>query len=1304
MSGALPLGILEPLALPYRSYRQAFTRSLTTDLYGDQVDARMLTAAGYIRDGETWWLPSGRVFYSPDDPDGPAAELGYARRNFFRPHRFRDPFGHTTVVSYDRYNLLVAQTRDPLGNMITAGERDASGQLTTDGNNYRVLAPRLVSDPNRNRTAVTFDTLGRVSGTAAMGKPEEHLGDSLEDFDPDPEPAVVDAYFADPFANAHELLGQATTRMLYDLDAYRRTRGEPQPQPTGVAVLARETHVSDLAPDQHTKIQRSFSYSDGFGRVIQRKGQAASGPVTDGGPALEHRWIGSGWTVFNNKGLPVRKYEPFFTATPGFEFARATGISAVLFYDPVGRVVATLHPDDTYGKTVFDPWRQDAWDGNDTLLLDPRQDPDVAGYAGRYLAALSQRPGGWATWYAQRIGGALGSAARRAAEQTVPHADTPARAWLDTLGRTFLAVAHNRVPAGEGGLTDQYCRTRSLLDIQGNQHEVRDALDRAVMRYGYTMTSGQVTHAGMDTGGGLLLPDVTGKPVYSRNSRGFTFRTEYDALRRPVRTYVAGPGITGQALQTRTEYGESVPDAEARNLRTRVAAQHDGAGLTIQGAYDFKGNLLLTSRRFAAIYRDVIDWAAQVPLEERDYASHTSYDALNRAISMTSPDGSVVLPSYNQASQLDRVNSRLRGAAETTTFVAHIDYNARGQRTLVSYGNGSVCRYVYNPLTFRLASLTALRGAERLQDLRYTYDPVENPVLIRDHAQQRIFFRNRVVDPSACYTYDALYRLIEATGREHLGQAAAGTRGPVPPSATDSPRVGLPQPGDGTAMARYTERYVYDEVGNLLRLAHRSADRAYGGWTRDYGYRDPSLLEPTRHSNRLTGVSSARAMTEPERFRYDEQGNITAMPEIPVLRWDEYDRLHATARQADGPGVPETTYYVYDAAGQRARKATERAANGARASGKSERIYVGPFEVYREYDTHGAVTLERETLSVRDDKQRIALVETRTAGTDSGPRELIRYQLSNHLGSSIFELDQDARVISYEEYYPYGSTSYQAVRAGIQAPKRYRYTGQERDIQTGLYYHGARYYAPWLARWTSCDPAGLADGVNLYAHVRGNPIRLRDPRGTNGVDATGADNTKKKDAAKAADVAKAADTLSKDEKTVIKLEKQVDADQAQLKAGLAKFVDAFYKSGSAVDKAEKAIQAEQAKLDKDTDALNTAQDKVNEDKEKLLALITVDKGQPQEAPQQTTGAQPPTDQKPPNTATPDANKTAPAQEPQKTAHADNAAEPGAEGQPAQASCAKAHAHWRVPTPEALALLPPEGRTTTAHGPSVRPGD
>jgi RHS repeat-associated protein len=84
---------------------------------------------------------------------------------------------------------------------------------------------------------------------------------------------------------------------------------------------------------------------------------------------------------------------------------------------------------------------------------------------------------------------------------------------------------------------------------------------------------------------------------------------------------------------------------------------------------------------------------------------------------------------------------------------------------------------------------------------------------------------------------------------------------------------------------------------------------------------------------------------------------------------------------------------------------------------------------------------------------------------------VIRYQLNNHLGSACLELDRDGAVISYEEYYPYGSTSYQAGHSVAEVSlKRYRYTGKERDEETGLSYHGARYYAPWLGRWISSDP------------------------------------------------------------------------------------------------------------------------------------------------------------------------------------------------------------------------------------------
>ena len=89
--------------------------------------------------------------------------------------------------------------------------------------------------------------------------------------------------------------------------------------------------------------------------------------------------------------------------------------------------------------------------------------------------------------------------------------------------------------------------------------------------------------------------------------------------------------------------------------------------------------------------------------------------------------------------------------------------------------------------------------------------------------------------------------------------------------------------------------------------------------------------------------------------------------------------------------------------------------------------------------------------------------------------KLIRYQLSNHLGSASVELDDQAQIISYEEYTPYGSSSYQAVRSQTETAKRYRYTGKVRDEESGFNYHGARYYASWLGRWTAADPIRIQD-------------------------------------------------------------------------------------------------------------------------------------------------------------------------------------------------------------------------------------
>jgi RHS repeat-associated protein len=1126
LSGLLPLGHLEPLALPGQSYRLAFTAGLLSQVYrrklGAAPEENLLPApaqllggqggdeGGYVEldaDGR-WWTPSLTVFCAgaadAADPSATAAsELAEARQHFFSPRKFVDQFGHRSDVDYDAHDLFAVRTEDAAHN---------STEAIYD---YRVLQPRLLIDPNGNRSEARFDALGMVVGTAHMGKAAAPAqGDSFDSFEADLTPAQIKDYFdasnPRPLALAH--LGTAAMRIIYDLERI----------PICAASISRETHASDLPAGAQTDVQLSFIYSDGFGREVQTKVQAEPGPLDPSdpaSPALDPRWVSTGATLYNNKGKPVRKYEPFFSAThgPGIE---QHGVSSTLFYDPVERVVATLHANHAWQKVVFDPWTQTAYDVNDTLLnaddsTDPKSDEDVKGFFSR-LPDAEYLP----TWYEQRVALASNDPERIAAERAAVHRQTPTVAHLDALGRAFLTVARNRFESDAGGgatvFVEEEYPARVALDIKGRQREVRDAvvqdgdeLGRVVVRYAYDLLGRRIYQASMEAGERWTLGDATGKTVRAWDGRGFDRRLTYDELRRAVALFVTENGE--ERLAERTAYGEN--QGAANNHRTRVFQVFDGAGVVTNLAYDFKGNLLHTRRELLPDYTDDVDWQQNPAPDDGTFDSITTFDALNRPTAINAPDGSVYRPAYNEANLIESVAVNLRGEQDNgepvwTPFIDDIDYDAKGQRTRVSCSNGAATIYDYDPQTFRLVRLKTTRStaqqdalasqifldAATVQDLRYTYDPAGNVARIEDAALPTIFHNGQQVGPVCDYTYDAVYRLIEARGREHIGQSAFD----LSPSGgfRDYPFAGAgANPNDLQALRNYTERYEYDPAGNLAGLIHQAGPS--GSWTRAYAYHEPSLNESAKYSNRLSSTTVGQTT---ETYAYDAHGNATAMPHLTLMQWGFKDQLRATSRQAVNNGTPETTFYVYDAAGQRVRKVTERQ-NGSR---KDERIYLGGFELYRAYAADGStVALARETLHVMDDKRRVALVETKTvsnAAPVATPAPLRRFQFGNHLGSSSLELDAGGSLISYEEYHPYGTTAYQATDGNAEVSlKRYRYTGKERDEETGFTYHGARYYVPWLGRWTAADPTGIEDGLNLYAYVGNNPIKLLDPRGTNGV-------------------------------------------------------------------------------------------------------------------------------------------------------------------------------------------------------------
>lgn len=261
LTGPLPLGIVESLSLPWKNLQL----SLTDDQAQHYVKSGKMSSEepnktlandcnfSRIHAKSGWWAASGQAFFAVHRDASPSEELEEAKRHFFairrsRPQFDRDDAPAEVFYDYDKYDLLIQEVRDPYGNTVTAGERniDPSLPLAEKGNDYRLLAPFLVMDSNRNRSKALLNIMGNVVASAAMGKPEESLGDSLDGVTPVLNEIETGKFFNDPTGCSHKYLGRATTRTVYDFFAYYRTRHHKQPQPNWVSSLSRETHTSRI--------------------------------------------------------------------------------------------------------------------------------------------------------------------------------------------------------------------------------------------------------------------------------------------------------------------------------------------------------------------------------------------------------------------------------------------------------------------------------------------------------------------------------------------------------------------------------------------------------------------------------------------------------------------------------------------------------------------------------------------------------------------------------------------------------------------------------------------------------------------------------------------------------------------------------------------------------------------------------------------------------------------------------------------------------------------------------------------------
>ncbi|RQQ03499.1 SpvB/TcaC N-terminal domain-containing protein [Burkholderia stagnalis] len=1063
----------------------------------DQLATLLAGTCQYLQSDGLWWNPGLlQTFLGADD--------------YYLPGDTVDPFGGVTAVLYDPYDLLVVRNQDPLGNV---------NHVT--GIDYQTVGPWQMTDPNGTVTQALCNALGWVWATSVQGTEITGpvgfapltLAHTAPAFDMAAAMATPQVYLQGTASfSAYELFSWCGRIAPSDLaglgvnsdalwqaliDGFYiarsgavlhrfRTLGDDSPMvlpgipaQTAAAVQARivalvtptPVHSVALAAETYGTSDRTryvAAYSDGLGRAIQKIDYVDPGDCYRVNPdgsvtqvESDNRWLVSGRVVYNNKGKPIKQYDPFFA--DGWAYIdnaemNRFGVSPLIHYDPLDREIRVDTPKGFFTKVEFSPWEERLYDADDTVV------------ESRYYQANIDNP-------------LLDALERAALQQATLFNDTPTIRQFDPSGNAVRITQTLQPPAPSlppSGLT-----TRNVFDAMNRLVASADDRMRAAGLENLTVVYGldgqKLASTSVDSGVRWLLNNAAGNPAYGRDAKGTIQTTTYDALQRPLELTVQ-EASGAPYVARKTIYGESVSGDAGHNLREQIYQISDAAGVMTFDAYTIGGELLDQKRQLLQGTDAIPDWSKLDPVDI--YLTRRTYDALGRIRTQAveradaaSPD--LVTYVYDIAGHVDAVSLTPSDSTASETYADSITYDANGQRRQIVYGNGVVTQYTYEPTTQFLATVVSVRQSDgaTLQSLRYYYDPVGNITAVADDAQSTVFHANQQVDPVSTYAYDAVYRLITATGREHPAL-----------SAGDSDRfVSLPALNDGQALQNYTRRYRYDTSGNLYQIAHQGSVPATSDMT----------VSPT--SNRAV---AAALTTDPARVDtlFDANGNQIAMAGKQAVTW-RYDNLLVSVTLVERDSSPsDIELYVYDSQGQRIRKITRRYGNGGTTENVDETLYIDGMEI-RRHATNGTVDDAYRTIRVMDGERCLAERLNWTIGAPpSGvPSPQVRYQLENYLGSAVFELDATGLVITYEEYFPYGGTSYVIGENAAEVQlKHYRYSGKERDA-TGLYYYGLRYYQPWLGRWLNPDPAGTIDGLNLYRMVRNNPVTLADVAGLYGV-------------------------------------------------------------------------------------------------------------------------------------------------------------------------------------------------------------
>lgn len=957
------------------------------------------------------------------------------------PTSVTDPLGNRYQATYNRFNKIATAT-DPSGNL-TIYLYDSQGDLVQIVNSVGLSS--FIGRDSRGRPTSTTDTLGNVTtyvyGGGASPTGQVNADGTTRHWDYNIFGEITAE--TDENGNRSELTYDATGNLISQTDAMGNV----------------ETYTyngSDIASTTD-RLGRTYQYQyDGAGRRV-----AQIDPL--GG--VTHY-------VYNSDDLLIKQIDPL-------------GNSTTNAWNPDGTMASTT---DAMGNTTS--FEYDAA-GNRTVTTAPLGHKSTLRY----------------------------------------DADNRVVAYTDALGHTqtytYDAGGDISDTTDENGNVSHF-----TYDAFGSLTSETNALG-ATRSYAYDSEGHLVSAIDPNGHATTFTLDSMGNIVSSTDPLGGVTLYTYD--HNGDRLSVTGP--TGSRRQF--EY-----DANGDQVATI-----DPMGAITHKTYDAVGNLT-----------SVTD-----PLGHK---STYSYDSLDRLVTSTDPLGQKTTYGYdaagNQTSITDPLGQRTSFAydavgnmvADTNSLGASrtFKYDPGGNLISETDRDGRVRTFTHDAIG-HVTQEDWLNGTSVLKTLSYSYDPTGSLLSASDAGSSLAFSYDKVGNVSAAdnvntagaphvvlnYRYDAAGNRLstsddsgvqvqasydsrdQLTGLDWQGGGVSGAGAALSyDAAGDLSKVTRFSDPARTASVG-TSTFNYDLAGKAVSIQHLNASgvvlasyaysynssgllthETINETTHDYVYDAngqltavapsagvPSSYKYDANGNRtgppyVAGKDNRLASDGVFNFTYDGEGNLSRKVEISTgvttdFSYDYRNRLTDVLEHDVAGHTLHFSHYTYDALDHRI---------ATQVDGKiTYTVYDGdsPWADYTASDSVSARYLNGPAVD------QILARWTPTGGT--------AWYLADRLGSVRDVTDAGGSVVDHVDYGNFGEILSESNPA---FGDRFKFTGQQFDSTTGIYYYQARYYDPSLGQFISEDPLGFAGGdVNLGRYVNNSPVNATDPSGEASAEYTG---------------------------------------------------------------------------------------------------------------------------------------------------------------------------------------------------------